>query len=404
MDVDDDDLGCDATAEKKKGALLRCSETVDHVITIVIQAASEGDPSGVLSNVNLKGIHYNSNPGHVVERLLKSLGLEWSSCGKALWRREDTSKSLVWRTLAGTGSRRPVAPRRLALGGLPSNLSHDTEAAASGPPGARAAAAAMRPSAPQLLERIAPNPSDFLTRGSGWGNTPRPLSECCFAEQVRVPGSNPATPTHLYLAAPGCTWMSLIRLDSFVSPRVQASIFGIVGRVQDHAFRCGARLRGVEGGTGKAFWSSHSMGVVNVFTLTCERGCTLNCATAAPLPSRRRGRRHQTEGVPGRHPFGSCATRSLSCRAVLCARTVSVAPSSGPVSRPSTSHSSVTAASPRWGRALVWTGPARTDAAVGPDPVTGTAASSATSRGRETSGQATAVCPYLDIFIYKFVL
>ena len=97
---------------------------------------------------------------------------------------------------------------------------------------ARRAAEAARPEPPRPMALVTPTSTDRMKqRGSGWGNMPRPLTRCCMAEQVQ--------------------------LDTLVLI------------AQEHALTCGAPLQRVACDDA-AFWSCHSMGVVNVYRLCCE--------------------------------------------------------------------------------------------------------------------------------------
>eukprot|EP00900_Chrysochromulina_parva_P017205 jgi/Chrpa1/25486/Chrysochromulina_OHIO_Genome00025713-RA len=221
--------------------------TVSHAVLAslqtILQHAAEtfGDKatelSGVLIPINnpiLREINWNSNPGNVVAALLHACGLAWSTCGTKLWRRADPTKVIEWRPPAKTRSLRPAAPRATTLDALDDDeLQHDAGAAGVGTAAAQRAAEAARPAPPRVLERVRPEASDRLKRGSGWGSVPRPLARCCIVEQAS--------------------------LDSLV----------LIG--QEHALTCGAPLKRVDGGD-EAYYSSHSMGVVNIFRLVCDNG------------------------------------------------------------------------------------------------------------------------------------
>eukprot|EP00966_Prymnesium_polylepis_P173624 4016320-Prymnesium_polylepis.1 len=58
---------------------------------------------------------------------------------------------------------------------------------------------------------------------------------------------------------------------------------------QEHALSCGAPLKRVYG-RGGPYYSSHSMGMVNVFRLVCDDGCCLNWSSCgSPVPGRPAG-------------------------------------------------------------------------------------------------------------------
>ena len=45
---------------------------------------------------------------------------------------------------------------------------------------------AARLPAPRALELVKPDAADRMKRGSGWGNTPRPLVQLCVCEQASL--------------------------------------------------------------------------------------------------------------------------------------------------------------------------------------------------------------------------
>jgi hypothetical protein len=191
-----------------------------------------------INNPELRKVNWKSNPGNVIEALLHACGLGWSPCGTKLWRRADPTKVIEWRPPQKGRSLRPGAPRATTLDALDDDeLQHDAGAARVGTAAAQRAAEAARPAPPRVLERVRPEASDRLKRGSGWGSVPRPLASCCIVEQAS--------------------------LDSLV----------LIG--QEHALTCGAPLKRVDGGD-EAYYSSHSMGVVNIFRLVCDNGCSYN--------------------------------------------------------------------------------------------------------------------------------
>ena len=46
--------------------------------------------------------------------------------------------------------------------------------------------AGARLPAPRALELVKPDAADRMKRGSGWGNTPRPLVQLCVCEQASL--------------------------------------------------------------------------------------------------------------------------------------------------------------------------------------------------------------------------
>jgi len=251
--TDADAEGGAALAEKR--IKVRVSLQVVSLLQMVLQHAAEAfadkttELSDVLTPINnpkLREVNWHSNPGNVIEALLHAAGLGWSSCGKKLWRRAEPTEVIEWRPPQKGRSLRPAAPKATTLGALDDiGLQHDAHSGAAGSRGAQRAAEAARPPAPRALELVKPDAVDSLKRGSGWGNTPRPLSHCCIAEQPN--------------------------LDCLVL------------LVQEHARSCGCSLKRVDGAAG-IYHSSHSMGLVNVFRLVCDAGCSYNWSSAAPLP------------------------------------------------------------------------------------------------------------------------
>jgi len=265
---------------------VRVSLSVVSVLQTILQHAAEAfadkttELSDVLSPINshlLREINWHSNPGNVVEALLHACGLGWSTCGKKLWRRAEPTEVIEWRPPAKGGSLRPAAPKATTLGALDDiDLQHDAHSGAAGSRGAQRAAEAARPPAPRALELVKPDAVDNLKRGSGWGNTPRPLQRCCIAEQPN--------------------------LDCLVL------------LVEEHARSCGCSLKRVDGGAG-IYHSSHSMGLVNVFRLVCDAGCSYNWSSAAPLP-----------GPPAPTPKETAAAAAAAVAPAATAATAAVAP------------------------------------------------------------------------------
>jgi len=168
-----------------------------------------------------------TNAGHAILGLVCYAGFDISANGKTLSLRADpAARSLRYRETAGDNTIRPKQVQQTAMGRLDDiDIVHDA-AAVAGSRTAQAAAAAARPPVPQKLELVRPEAGERIGRvGTGWGNVPRPLSECCMAEQ--------------------------------------ASIDDLVLRVQFQQRSCGAMLRRVHD-TDHAHWSTHSLGLVNV--------------------------------------------------------------------------------------------------------------------------------------------
>ena len=109
--------------EKSTAKLVRASEPVKHVLQTIIQHAAEAfhdrlkPLTGMLCMLDLSKITWKSNPGNVIEALLRAVGLAWSACGKKLWRRADNKKRIEWRQPAAPPSLKPAAPRATALAG-----------------------------------------------------------------------------------------------------------------------------------------------------------------------------------------------------------------------------------------------------------------------------------------------
>ena len=208
----DAEAGAAAAGKSTKATV---SHPVLAVLQTILQHAAEafGDKtkelSDVLVSINndpLRKINWNSNPGNVIEALLHAVGFGWSADGTKLWRRADVTEVIEWRQRDKYRSLRPAAPRATTLDALHGDeLQHEATAAGAGTAAAQRAAEAARPAPPRVLERVRPEASDRLKRGSGWGSVPRPLARCCIVEQAS--------------------------LDSLV----------LIG--QEHALTCGAPLR-----------------------------------------------------------------------------------------------------------------------------------------------------------------
>ena len=163
------------------------SEPIKRVLQTIIQAAAgaiQGRLPRVIDALDVSSFNWNSTPGHVVTALLSFAGLDWSHNGHRVFKRGQPSDYIVWQQPLGKGTLQPAAARANAVGDLQHmDLQHDAEADVAGTARARAAAEAARPEAPRTLELVKAAAVDRLGRGSGWGNTPRPLAERCLAEQ-----------------------------------------------------------------------------------------------------------------------------------------------------------------------------------------------------------------------------
>ena len=242
----------DKRAAESSSKKVRCSVEITRVLETLLQ--HHIDPVGPESAAVLRPLKLTKPTGakwglgHVVAAVLRTV-YDFSTTGKEIWRSANASIKLKWREHSGRSSLRPDAQRATALGGLDvAELQHDSATVTpSGSAAQQSAAEAALPEPPRTLQLAKPDAADRLKRGSGWGNTPRSLSRCCVCEQEA--------------------------LDTLVLI------------VQEHAMCCGAPLQRVDG-DGVAYWSSHSMGLVNAFRLVCEAGCSYNWASAKPLPGR----------------------------------------------------------------------------------------------------------------------
>ena len=238
---------------------LRVPSPIKQVVQTIMQkaiVAFQSKPvmamSNVISGLGLPKMHWRSNAGIVIDALLRHAGYGWSANGRRVWLRSNPAESIEWQQTSGSTSLQPVAKRPTVLGQLdPDELQHDPADATTATTRTGNAAAAARPDArPRVLELVKPDKADKLGArgGSGWGNSPRPLARCCVCEQER--------------------------LDALVA----------IGEEHARAHPDHPPLRRVDGGAEGVFRSSHSMGVVNVFRLTCSEGCCYNWSSAKPLP------------------------------------------------------------------------------------------------------------------------
>ena len=234
--------GSSATSDDTKK--VQTTVPMDNVVTTLLQHRGHSTLMSLIPG--LSKLNWQSNVGHVLDVVLQALGLRRSKNGKEIWTDAATEK-LTYQETKSANSRQPKQQRQTVAGQLDDvDLAHDARAPAAGSSAAQAAAEAARPPAePQPLELVGADAGERIGRiGSGWGNTPRPLSACCVCEQQ-------------------C-------LDD------------LAARVQHHARTCSAPLRRVR--SNEAEWSSHSMGVVNVCRFTCTNGCVLNWASSMRLP------------------------------------------------------------------------------------------------------------------------
>ena len=251
----------------------------NNLATIIVQTvcaardrkdSNFGPLTGLLCEDAVQKLGWQSNPGAVIELMLRSMGCSFPSDGSKLFRRASPNYALKLQPTASWHTRRPAPTRETTLGALSNlTLEHDAEQHVRGGQAAQRAAEAARPPLPMTLARVAAAPLDrFTTRlGTGWGHMPMPRSPRCVAEV--------------------------------------SSIESLVLAVQEHAARCGPLTALVDGG-GAAHWSAHSVGVVGVFRFTCAAGCCLNWSSAKRL--QRRPQRCVRE--PHRHVASVCARRS----------------------------------------------------------------------------------------------
>ena len=214
------------------------SDRANKVATILFQNTKDSMFTGVL---DLTGINYKKNLGDLLLALLTTAGFDSSSDGKAIWHKSAPGVKLGWRQPAKLGTRQAADARPTLLGRLQGlDLTHDDGMPRAGSRAANAAAAAARPpAAPKALPLAKPAAADRIGRnsGTGHGNVPRAISECCVVEQ--------------------------------------SSLDDLVARVQ-HAVRtcssCAASLCRVHSNE-EPHWSCCSVGLVNV--------CRFECATWA---------------------------------------------------------------------------------------------------------------------------
>ena len=175
---------------------VRCSEAVKYVLQTVIQTAvavvKEKNPwpsalRAMETRLAAQNLDWRSSPGSIIEVLLRCVGLDWSRSGQTVWRVADPTSKLFFRAPEKSGSLRPAAARPTTIGSLDTaELEHDAVAGGAGSEASQRAAARARPEPPRVLECVAPDNADRLKRGTGWGNVPRSLAECCVCEQGQL--------------------------------------------------------------------------------------------------------------------------------------------------------------------------------------------------------------------------
>ena len=84
---------------------------IKHALQTLLQHAD----SSVLEMLDLSGANWKSNPGFVVDALLRHAGLQWSEDGKSVWRETDADGVLEWQRAAAPKTLRPVSRAATAL-------------------------------------------------------------------------------------------------------------------------------------------------------------------------------------------------------------------------------------------------------------------------------------------------
>ena len=84
---------------------------IKHALQTLLQHAD----SSVLEMLDLSGANWKSNPGFVVDALLRHTGLQWSEDGKSVWRKADADGVLEWQRAAAPKTLRPVSRAATAL-------------------------------------------------------------------------------------------------------------------------------------------------------------------------------------------------------------------------------------------------------------------------------------------------
>ena len=168
-------------------------QTVLQHVTAEAGSAKQLLAARVLAHLNItKPSGARWQLGHVVRNLLSNF-FAWAAGGKRAWLKALPDEVMVWETpKEGSDGRRrssnPAPQRATALGDLDdAELQHDgTAEPTAGSAAAQRAVATAQPTPTRVLERVKPDAADRLKRGSGCGNTPRPLARRCLAEQERL--------------------------------------------------------------------------------------------------------------------------------------------------------------------------------------------------------------------------
>ena len=93
--------------------LSRMDVVADRLTDIVFQqSASTKKPHAVLAPLDLTGLTYRSNAGHVFKVAMHAAGYEWSRDGKQLWHRSSREDVIEWAKPAIKNSRCAPYPRR----------------------------------------------------------------------------------------------------------------------------------------------------------------------------------------------------------------------------------------------------------------------------------------------------
>ena len=264
---------------------------MDNITTIIFQNTADRMFTGV---IDLTALNYKKNVGHLMLALFSALGFVCADDGKTLSHSSNPTAKLIWCKPASKGSRKAEdVARPTLLGQLQGlDLTHDGTPGAGSRAAQAAAAAARPPAAPRALPLALPVAADRIGRlGTGYGNMPRAISECCVAEQ--------------------------------------SSLDDLVVRVQ-HAVRtcasCAASLRRVHSPR-EPHWSCHSVGLVTVCRFECDNGCAINWASAKPL----RGPPAKPASVAAAaHPANDAPTAPPPAAPFAAAPTAAAAPADAP--------------------------------------------------------------------------
>ena len=175
----------EAATAATSGTHTNISDHMNNVVTIIFQNKAD---NLFRDQLDLSSINYKKNVGHVLEAVLNTIGIKWSASGKCIWwAAEPGGEKLSWRAPAKQGSRAPAEQRSTAMDGVAAmDLEHDASAPAAGSRASHAAAAAARPTQPRALPLVSPEAHDRVSCGTGWGHVPRPITECCVAEQGSI--------------------------------------------------------------------------------------------------------------------------------------------------------------------------------------------------------------------------